>query len=314
MKKIILIVFTIFFPLIITFAQVKLITCHTEQNTDNTLSIIAESQAFGQHTVKLIFKSFEGFKSNINTPVALFSVRFGKSELAKLTLNNSAIPPSLNFSYNYFHGVALNRKPDSNFVYLIPGSRGNRLFTFPVTSLQEIINHNTTNYFYITGFRYQLGDTICAVRAGEIYLCSDEVKEGEKGGQIFNRERNFIYIEHKDGTLSQYSIPAPIKLLVKSGDYVIPGQPLAFFNKESESYKLIFSVDYLDEKKVLSNTNAELSIPPISPYIYLSTVFYDGDISRGTRLSENKQYTIQHPKEIIGAELSKKDKKKNGIE
>ena len=119
------------------------------------------------------------------------------------------------------------------------------------------------------------GDTICAARAGTVYDCSDEAKDGEKGNQYYSKNnRNKIGIQHKDGSMAHYSILAPIQLLVEAGDNVIPGQPLAVFNKESEKYTVLFSVNYLDEKRITVDVNNnDPQMPVASPYLYLPAFF-----------------------------------------
>ena len=181
-----------------------------------------------------------------------------------------------------------------------------------MSSIAEAIGKQSTEDYYATGFQYQLGDTICATRAGVIFETSDEVNEGEKKNQLFKSQRNRIGIQHKDGTLGHYSILSPIKLLVNPGDNVIPGQPLAVFNKTGERFTVLFSITYLNEKKAYANSNFGTS-QPASPYNYVPVLFYDDETKKGISLSSNNKYIITHPKEVIGLELSKKDKKKLGL-
>jgi hypothetical protein len=131
---------------------------------------------------------------------------------------------------------------------------------------------------------------------------------GEKTEVAVNRGRNRILIEHRDGTLGNYGITAPIHILVHSGEEVFPGQPLAVFNKESERYMVIFSISYLDEKKLLLE-----NVPDNAFYfMYIPTYFYGSENERSTILQVRKDYTVQHPKDIISAEMTKKEKKKFG--
>src|SRR4029077_2430841 len=119
----------------------------------------------------------------------------------------------------------------------------------------------------------------------------------------------FISIEHRDGTLGHYGITAPIKLLVSPGDEVFPGQPLAIFTKESPRYMVWFSVTYLDGKKLISDNNPENA----HYFDYLPTYFYANENEPSTILQISKYYTVQHPKDIIGAEMTKREKKKFGL-
>ena len=93
------------------------------------------------------------------------------------------------------------------------------------------------------------------------------VSEGEKSTEFYKSERNKIAIQHKDGSIGAYSILAPIKFSAGLGDYVIPGQALAVFNKESEKYLVLFSTYYLDKKKLLTENNTG-KIPAPSYFAY----------------------------------------------
>jgi len=183
-----------------------------------------------------------------------------------------------------------------------------------VSSVANRLGQKNANEFYGTGFIYGTGDTICAARAGTVYECSDEIKEGEKGNEVYHSNRNRVRIQHKDGTLSHYSIRAPIKLLVAEGDYVVPGQPIAVFNKESERYEVLFSVEYLDEKRVMAGNTSDASANLVY-YFSLPTVFCVNEDGQTNPLTVmNQTFKISHPKQFIGLELSKKQKKKLGLQ
>lgn len=300
-------------------SQTRLITCSSERNSDNSVSIIADSQAQGEYTVKLNFTSLTGYSTSASMSsnnIALVTTYRGRREIMRLTPIKSAGMYSMQYSYQYFPGVVLRKRPDTSFTYLLPANEGVPLRISRVNSIEEKLGQKTTNEFTSIGFIYRLGDTICAARGGTVYDCSDEAKEGEKGVEMFNRAgRNKVFIQHKDGTLGHYSILAPIQLLVASGDNVIPGQPLAVFNKESEKYTVLFSVDYLDEKKALvDNTNIDPKLPPPTHYLYVPTVFYIDENNKSGQPELRKQYNALHPKEIVGAEMSKKDRKKLGLQ
>jgi hypothetical protein len=296
-------------------SQTRLITCRSERNKDHSISIFAESIAYGDYTVKFTFTGFAGYSLSVpmyNGNVALATAYTGIREIMRLTPVLSSGNFAMQYRYNYFPGAALQKKPDTSFVYLLPGTENTPLRISRVTSIVERLGQKPTDEFTSIGFIYRLGDTICAARAGMVYHCSDEAREGEKVTEFFTRKnRNSISIQHKDGTLGHYEMLAPIHLLVAPGDYVIPGQPLAVFNKESDKYHLLFSVSYLDQTKVsVDNSNTDTQT---SPYSYLPTLFYLDENNRSATPELRKQYTTLHPKEIIGAEMSKKEKKKLGL-
>lgn len=296
-----------------TIAQNQIITCKTEQNTDKSYSIYATCDAMGEYTVTLNFTTLEGYNLNLNKDHALVTVYKGRTEIAKLTPIASASSFIFNYRYLYFKGSALSKRPDTTVTYLLPSTVDNKIRITKVGSIATTIGQKPPEELISTGFIYHLGDTICAVRAGTVFEKFDGVQEGEKGSEIFRKERNHIFIVQKDGTLASYFILAPIKLLVEEGDKVIPGQPIALFNKESDKYQLLFSVNYLDEKKIFPVKNkSDQSLTP-SYYSYLPLLFYTDEANKGISLLPDHAYIVAKTNDIIGKELSKKEKKKLGL-
>lgn len=299
-----------------SFAQSSVIECSTERNHDNSISIIASSTAFGQYTIKLTFTSFSGFTGNsqIFNNVFLGSIEGGRKEILKLSPQSSTASTSLQYRYRYFPGRSLQKAPDSSFAYLLPATPGNHLRISSVKSLSEWVGPKSSDNYYATGFVYKLGDTICASRAGFVTVCIGNEKEGEAASVTYRRSRNKFVVQHKDGSIAEYSILAPIKLLTTEGSYIFPGEPLAVFNEESAKYHLFFSVYYLDQKRVLSDNDAYVS--STSPSCYLSTPahFYSNENEPSISLSINKEYLVLHPRELIALEMTKRDKKKMGFQ
>jgi hypothetical protein len=149
-----------------------------------------------------------------------------------------------------------------------------------------------------TVFILKQNDNICAARAGTVVECIDTVKAGEKSDIAYRKDRNKVLVQHRDGTVGVYAVTAPFKLLVKPGDKVIPGQPLAVLNGASEKYKLYFSVCYLEESKLVTAT----SFDSRAYYSYMPTVFYGSEKERSSLLQAGKEYIVQHPKAMITAE------------
>lgn len=308
----------LFFSFVISATtQENLVTCTSERNPDNSISIYAESQNYGEYTLKLSFPNLVGYKgNNIYNDVAIVTITRGKREVVKLIQDKMSNSFSFNYRWTYFPGVAQRKIPaDSNFQYLLPGTKDNVIRISKVSNIGERFGLKNVNEYFGVGFIYGAGDTICAARAGTVYTCIDEIKTGEKGSLVYTSKRNQVNIQQKDGTLAQYAIRAPIKLLVAPGDNVIPGQPIAVFTTESERYEVMFSVSYLDEKALLANpTIGNSNIAP-AYYHYVPTLFCIGDDGQTSNLSIiNQTFKIGYPKELVGTELSKKDKKKLGLQ
>lgn len=292
------------------FCQDGTVVCTTERNNDGSYSIYAENKSFADYTVRLIFTDLAGYDTNLGQE-GLALATHGKTQIAKLTrISNYSAQPNFRYRYQYWAGKYLHRRPDSNFVYLMPSTPGNTLTVSKVGSIEERLGKDRPADFYGIGFNYKPGDTICAARAGTVYQCNDDVKEGEKPEEYYNSNRNRIYIYQKDETMAHYSILAPIKLLVAPGDKVVPGQPLAVFERSGFKFRVLFVVAYLDEGKVVAaQSQEEMS----HAYSDITPLFHAGNIQQPDHLQLNKEYQVQQPKEIVAQELSKKERKKMGL-
>ena len=296
----------------IVLAQSDLITCSSVRNADNSISIFAESNAYSEYTVKLIFTSLQGYDvAGISKNMLLTSVLRGKNELVKIYPSKNALSYSFQYRYLYYPGKAMRKAPDTSIAYLLPAASGHTVHISSVISVAEGLGQQKTNDYAGIGFVYTPGDTICAARAGIVYQCRGDITEGEKQNDFFKAARNSISIQHKDGSLSTYDVLAPMQLLVQPGDHIIPGTPLAVFNKAAEKYLALFSVYYLDEKKVLSEDNSNTSA---SSFVYLPAYFYLSDATAHTVPQLNMAYTAQHPAQVIAAEMNKREKKKAGYQ
>jgi hypothetical protein len=292
------------------FCQEGPVVCTTERNNDGSYSIYADNKSFTDYTVKLIFTDLSGYETNLN-PGSLAIATRGKTQIAKLThISNYSAQANFRYRYEYWPGVYLHKKPDSNFVYLMPSTAGNILVVSKVGSIEERIGKDKPADFYGIGFNYKPGDTICAARAGIVYETNDGVKEGEKPEEYYNSNRNKIYIWQKDETMAHYSILAPIKLLVAPGDKVVPGQPIAVFERTGFKFRVLFNVAYLDEGKIATTQG-----PVEKSHVYseLTPIFHAGNLEKPDHLQLNKEYQVQQPKEIVAMELSKKERKKMGL-
>jgi hypothetical protein len=172
------------------------------------------------------------------------------------------------------------------------------------------LGQDTLNEYHAIGFNYRVGDTICAARAGLVYDADDKTKAAEAGNQYYNVSRNKIHIQQRDGTLAQYTILSPIKLLVATGDEVVPGQPLAVFDQGGEKLSVLFSVIYLDEKK--AQASGDNNKKGQSVYTTVPTVFHVQETEG--QLFSFQEYTAVYPKEVVAKELTKREKKKLGLQ
>jgi len=289
----------------------RLISFKTETNPDRTVSIYANSQAYGEYTGRISFTSLSGFttRSMTTQDIAIVRINRGNAEVMRFTRENSFTGPSLQYKTQYFPGRSFRKMPDTTFEYLIPSNAGNRVRVTGISSTVSPLSQKLGGEYRGTAFACKLNDTICAARGGIVFFTSDTALEAEKKETAYKSGRNRVEIQHRDGTLGNYGISSPIKLLVSSGDEVIPGQPLAVFNTESEKYRLYFSISYLDEEKLIADIGFNNNLY----YVYMPAYFYGSENERPGNLQLGKEYIALRSAAIVSSEMTKREKKKFGF-
>ncbi|HVZ24808.1 MAG TPA: hypothetical protein VG842_02075 [Sediminibacterium sp.] len=284
--------------------------CTHEVNADKSVTIFAENRSVVTKTVQLLFRELQGYRCSLQENFAFANVPPGKHEVARLTPENHSSFRSYHYTYRHFDGTIFHKPPDADFVYLLPASAHTILRAMRIQSVSSANGENTDDSYFAIGFQYKEGDTICAARAGTVYACSDTVREGEKKGEVYKRERNHIRIESKDGSLCHYDILAPIQLLVTIGDKVIPGQPLAVLKGPGQKYEAYFSVAYLDDAKLKNLPGYPDSKKTVTVYDYIHPQFFIRETQHGEIPIAGNYYTVEQPLSVITHEMTKKEKKK----
>lgn len=284
-------------------AQNNLIKLDTENNPDGSVTVYASSYASGTYTLKVEF-NITGFNTTINNPYTTL-IQPGRSQICKLLPDKNSGNRYLSFSYSYFAGKSYRNSPENYLHYVLPIMPGKTSMVTPVTHIKSLLEQKV-DQFDAQGFSYALGDTICATRAGVVFNVNDQLKQGEGKTITYADNRNKIYIQHKDGTVAHYTILAPMQSLVENGDFVIPGQPIAVFNKPAEKLQVLFSVLYLNDTKLKAEK-------PIEVYQTLPVHYYLNQNALSTSLTIGQRYQAEKSVGIITKELNKKELKKNGF-
>ncbi len=284
-------------------AQNKLIKLETENNPDGSVTVYASSYASGIYTLKVEF-NITGFNASINNPFTTL-LQPGRSQICKLTPERNLGNRYLSYSYSYYAGTSYRKTPENYLHYVLPIMPSKTSLITPVRHVKSILEQNV-GQFDAQGFTYALGDTICAARAGVVFNVNDQLKQGEGKTITYADNRNKIHIQHKDGTVAHYTILAPMQSLVENGDFVIPGQPIAIFNKPADKFQVLFSVLYLDDIQLRAEN-------PIDVYHTLPVHYYLNQNALSTTLTIGQRYQSALSLEIISKELSKKELKRFGL-
>jgi hypothetical protein len=269
----------------------------------NSLRLMAEKTKPGTYTCTVTFMQLIGYRCSEG--IDNFTVTVSGSDLqqiATLTPIENATSYALSYSYRINRGRSIS-KLDSLYPYLFPRTPGKSIKTSGTYYIGELFGKSNSE-FYAMGFQYQLGDTICASRAGIIYDASQNTEQ-KKENEIFNsNSRNNIFIEHTDGTLARYNIQGSIKLIAQVGDKVIPGQPIAVFDKQDKIYSVIFDVFYLNMKL---KSEAGTNYFTVRPRFLLSA----NNIDLASAFTNYPD--VIHPSEIVIKELTNREIKKLGL-
>lgn len=269
----------------------------------NSLRLMAEKKKPGSFTCTVTFMQLIGYRCSEGGDN--FTVTVSGSDLqqiATLTPIENATSYALSYNYHTYRGRSIS-KLDSLYPYLLPRTPGRSIKTSGTYFIGELFGKSNSE-FYAMGFQYQLGDTICATRAGIVYDASENAEQSKENELFNNKSRNNIFIEHNDGTIARYQVQSPIKLLIHVGDKVIPGQPLAVFDKEDKTYLVIFNLSYLNIKsKSAAGTNYFTTRPRF--------ILSENKIELANAFTNYPE--VIHPNDIIIKELSNREIKKLGL-
>lgn len=288
-------------------AQNQNIIVESQTNSDRSITIWANNTTMCSYSIRINFLSITGYNiqggSNPYTTIATP----GNRPICKLVQDKSASMYSLNYNYTFAPGSSFRKAPSNYNHYLLPIMPSKSTMVSNVSHLNSIIGKEMKGDYFAINFSYNLGDTICATRAGIIFEIDNNQKIGESKTASYSQERNKIQIEHKDGTIGIYSILSPIQLLVENGSFVLPGQPIAIFNKAAEKYNVLYSINYIDEA-LLRNGNL------VEMHKTLPAHFYLNENANAETLNAGNTYSGTSARPIIIEELNKREKKKYGFE
>lgn len=215
----------------------------------------------------------------------------GYSDLFTLQRDPDADVPRFNYELKVFRSNP-RAKVDLNFPYLFPFAEGRKVQVFDVKGVDGFSGKDGLGSWAATGFYAQEGESVFACRNGIVV----EVVGAERSGDVANWYHswtNAVTLLQDDGTLICYHNVVDPEKTLKLGEKVYAGQTIGKIVSEATDLTIMIFHDSLFSKY------------PI--FIIPQFVFADG--SQGI-LSSAKEYTVVHPVDIIGLEMSAKEKRK----
>lgn len=303
-KVIIIIGFLHFFW--VTEAQKATIQLSSITNKDGSIDILYDGNFKGSFFLKLQFSYLQN---------ATYS-DFGhvvQSYRGKLTTLKPIYPIngiSFRYSYQYWRGRPV-KEYNKNQIYLFPYREGKSVMVQYLNHINQILDlpvpANWVSYAFIT----ENPDTIFSCRKGIVVDVINEFQTDTLKLYKYQSQKNYIVVEHEDGTLARYSGFELDKIHVKLGEKVFPGTPIGIigrYDKTTNYFVLNIAFYYLDtsHKTVEAGSNNSFGIF----YNYLTPMFLT---NYGIQtLVGNDIYQVVTSDEVVKSEMTKKEIKAYG--
>lgn len=117
------------------------------------------------------------------------------------------------------------KKYDSLYNYGLPFLKGKRY---------KILQGQNTNFThkgfksrYAIDFKMNVGQTVCAMKDGVVVAIKEDSNKGGRNKKYLN-DANYVMLYHKDGLFTQYVHLKKDGVIVKKGDSISRGQPIAY--------------------------------------------------------------------------------------
>lgn len=269
----------------------------TTQNVNGNIVFDASVDGLGSHTLVLEFTELQGYDSPHGNIKFINLTSKSNSAIYTLKKNESSSSYSYRYTYRYNLG-SIKNKQDEKYPYLLPGKEGDELRTSKVRNIEHRLGKAHSDSVLGVSFVYQNEiDTVFAMRSGYVVDVVDSERKRKTVNDAYltydKPSQNVTIVEHKDGTLAYYTCVTDGVNLLKPGDRVVAGQPIAVLKRAQEANRLVVKICYLGQ---------DLKHVHIRPYFYT-----DMGVKQ---LEYNEKYKSCINQDLIVKELSKKEKKK----
>jgi Peptidase family M23. len=267
---------------------------------ESGVEIKATNQSNSPKIVTLNLTVLENFSTYDGNPTTKTIMPNSTSSICKLRIVDKTRGTNFNYRYQYVSGTS-DVRFDPIAIYLLPIKEGKKTRIGSVTSIENYIKKDTEEKIMGYTFETEQNDTIYAIRKGIVY----GIEDGKEDyiNEVYKSDQNKLSVYHKDGTIAQYIRIKKGSALVKNGEKVEAGQPLALaVNKMDNQALFLITFSYYDAKK-----SKEQNKPFEFTYFTPKFLTIEGKL---TDLSIGETYTSTHPIDVITLEMSKREKKK----
>lgn len=219
------------------------------------------------------------------------------------------ISKGISFSYKtkYILGNP-NPKIKNNITYVLPFKTGKSIRILEASNVGEKYfgSKKPTDWKSFIVYSNE-PDTIYSMRKGIVVKIIDRYKNDEKLNKTYTSDRNYILIEHKDGSYATYKGFDKNQIFVKLGQKIYLHTRLGILEKfNTTNYRLDFNVfHYLknlleDKKSTLTNRNHKTK--------YLNPTFFTNKSNK--KIVSKESYEVSFNQEVKLQEFSRREKKK----
>jgi len=267
---------------------------------DSGVEIKASNQSDSPKIVTLNLTVLENLSTYEGNPITQTVMPNSSSTMCKLRVVDKSKGTNFNYRYQYITGTC-DVKFDPIAIYLLPVKDGKSTRIGSVTSIEKYIKRSNDEMVMGYSFEAEQNDTIYAIRRGVVYGIEDE--KDDYANEFYKSEENKLSVYHKDGSVAQYVRIKKGSALIKNGEKVEAGQPLALVtSKVEEKARFLITFSYFDAKK-----SKQTKRPYEFTYYLPKFLTVENKL---TDLSINETYTSTHPIDVITLEMSKREKKK----
>lgn len=284
---------------ITTWASQPVVGVEANLRPDNSLVFSAEITGYGNITVELRFSDVENCTeaSNPGERKVVF-LNNGRHDFLTLYPEDPARPVEAEFTYTWLQGK-LDPKVDAGFIYRLPFEAG--LTTVPRALGSSDLGLFRGNFidFKVWQFPLRKGDAVYPLRAGKVIRTEGFFEPASDEQAMMASGGNRIFIEHPDGTISEYSSLEWNSLEVREGDSVYPDTPLArtgYIDRHDRGVNV--GLYYHVTNRSMRQPNA------ISAQKYIDPLFMTA--AGNTRLSDGQSVTAATTKALINKEREQK--------
>ncbi|MDQ2178294.1 M23 family metallopeptidase [Marinifilum sp. D714] len=273
-----------------------------ERKSDNSVDFTYSKKVYGTYYLLIKFDNLaNAMQTSYGSHVSGRTGRF-------FTLKPKNPANGIGFSYTYiFQRGKVNPKIKDDMVYMLPFKPGTKVKVRKAEYMGLTFGKGSPDDFNAFVFNIEKEELVVAARKGLVVQVEDKHIADTTRKYSFVSSANRVLIEHKDGTLAEYSGFKSGTINVKEGDTVNPMDPIGIAGRfdSNKNCRLTLMVYYLKTKKLFNLKKEENKH---NQYGYVNPIFY----YKGGQalLLPNNYYSSDCNDELITQEFSRREKKK----